>query len=128
MRSALRVLSVLLAVVGIGLTLAPVHAADISGEFVGSVPDQLQYSCGVSVNGDEEELATTMANTDKSTDERVAAAHRLWSGHSRRHAIDVLKFSVDAPPGGKAFRQLQREIDISFDPTVMKLELEKGDR
>jgi HEAT repeat protein len=127
MISALRLINSAAAIVGVALAVANCRAADLTGEFIGSVPDQLQYSCGVSVNGDEEELASTMADSEKSAAERALAAHRLWNGHSRRHAIEVLKFSVDAPLGGDEFRQLQREIDMSFDPAMMKLELEKRD-
>jgi HEAT repeat protein len=88
-------------------------------------PPELQFSCvGVS-DPTEEKYAEQLTKGDPA--KRLAAARVIWRGHSRRYAADVLKFLAGPPPGGEAYRALQREVEASLRPQAISQELREGD-
>src|SRR5262249_53738872 len=74
---------------------------------------------------DEQRYAELLAKGEPS--ERLTAARALWRGHSRRNAADVLKYVDGPPPGGEAYRALQREVDAAVRPEAILRELTDGD-
>jgi hypothetical protein len=88
-------------------------------------PPELQFSCWVTIDDTEKQLAKILAGGEP--DEQLAAARALWTGRSRRHAADVLKYLAGPPPGGEGYRALQKEVDAALRPEAVLRELQKGD-
>ena len=95
-----------------------------SARFSSSLPEELQFSDGIGLDGEEEALAKTLAEGDPT--DRLAAARALWRGQSRRHATEVLMLLAGPPPGGEAFRSFQREVEATLQPQGILRELKQG--
>lgn len=94
-------------------------------DFIGSVPAELQFSCGRSGNSRESKLADTLSNGQPA--ERLAAARQLWEGHSRSHARDVTKLVEALPAGVDGVQALKRRVDGDLQPEAIVRELREGD-
>jgi hypothetical protein len=75
-------------------------------------PSELQYSCAVCVDSEEEALAVLL--TDRREDLRVAAAECLWETHSRRHAREVLALVDGLHAQSDAARRLKETVEIEL--------------
>lgn len=93
--------------------------------FWGSLPDELRFSCVLYTDLREDACAKTLLGGEPSG--RVVAARELWRRHSRKHAVDVLRFLAGPPPGGNDYRALQREIDSALHSEAVLRELREGD-
>ncbi len=93
--------------------------------FFYSQPGELQFSCAVMLNKQEEALARKL---DKgSVDERCAAARELWTGHSGRHAQRVVELTLASAPESQSLSALKRFVDDSLKPEAILREIRDGD-
>jgi len=90
-----------------------------------SEPSELQFSCAVSRNAQEEALASKLSKG--SEEERCAAAADLWNGHSRRHAARVVEFIVGSVSESDPVVGLKRSVDDRLKPEAILRELREGD-
>jgi len=93
--------------------------------FFHSQPSELQFSCAVSLNAQEEALARMLSKG--SVEERCAAAGDLWNGHSGRYAGRVVEFTMESASESDPMAALKRSVDDSLKPEVIIRELRKGD-
>jgi len=93
--------------------------------FVYSDPSELQFSCAVFLNAQEEALAGKLSKG--SAEERVAAARDLWNGHSRRHAGHVIEFILGRTSQTDSMAALKHIVEDSLKPEAILRELRQDD-
>ncbi|MBE7467159.1 MAG: HEAT repeat domain-containing protein [Planctomycetes bacterium] len=89
-----------------------------------SVPSELRFSCVDFSFGEEEEYFRTLNEGDPH--EQLEAARLLWSNHSRKYAVAVLKFVAGPPPGGEGYRAFAVEVEAALKPHAILHELKHG--
>jgi hypothetical protein len=89
--------------------------------FFYSRPSELQFSCAVSLNAQEEALVSKLSMG--SIEERCAAARDLWKGHSCRYAGRVVEFTIDSASESAPMAALKRFVDESLKPEAILSEI-----
>lgn len=98
---------------------------DFRFSFISLTPPELQFSCSIQGDSQEDDLAKLLADGEPAR--QLAAARELWERRSRRQAANVIKFVSGSPHGGEEFRKLQREVLQAIEPLAILHELERGE-
>ncbi len=93
--------------------------------FCRSIPEELQFSCVRSINGNEDGWNELLQKGDPAT--RLVAAKVLWQNHSRTYAQAVQVFLAEATPKDQEFQVVDEYVEKSFTPKEIQRELLEGD-